>query len=138
MVQSREHLEKLGVIEKINYSDWAAPILTVPKSDGSVRICLDHKVTINPVLQVDQYPVPKAEDLFVTLAGGQKFSKLDLSHAYQQVLLEEEFVNFVTVNTHKGLYQFNGLPFELASAPATFQQTMEKILVLLSILTIFL
>ena len=99
-----ERLENLGVIEKINYSDWAAPIVPVPKADGSIRICGDYKVTINPALQVNQYPVPSAEDLFATLASGQKFSKLDLSQAYQQVLLEPESRKFVTINTHKGLY----------------------------------
>ena len=93
-----------------------------------MRICGDYKVTVNPVLQVDQYPVPKAEDLFATLAGGQKFTKLDLSHAYQQVLLSKDSRQYVTINTHKGLYQYNRLPFGIASAPAIFQQTMEKLL----------
>ena len=64
-----ERLENLGVIEKINYSDWAAPIVPVPKADKSIRICGDYKVTINSVLQVDQYPVPSAKGLFAT--GGQ-------------------------------------------------------------------
>ena len=64
--------------------------MTVPKPDGSVRICGDYKVTINPDLEVDHYPLPTLEDLFATLAGGLKFSKLDLSHAYQQVLLDEK------------------------------------------------
>ena len=123
-----ERLESLGVIEKVSYSDWAAPIVPVPKADGSVRICGDYKVTINPVLQVDQFPVPKPEDLFASLTGGKKFSKLDLSHAYQQVLLEPESRKYVTVNTHHGLYQYNRLPFGVASAPAVFQQTMDKIL----------
>ena len=85
-----ERLENLGVIEKTPFSHWAAPIVAVPKPDGSVRICGDYKVTVNPVMEVDQYPVPKAEDLLATLAGGQKFTKLDLSHAYQQVVLSEE------------------------------------------------
>jgi len=58
------------VIEKTNYSNWAAPIVAVPKPNGTVCICGDYKVTVNPVLQVDQYPVPKAEDLFASLAGG--------------------------------------------------------------------
>ena len=31
-----ERLESLGVIEKVNYSDSAAPIVPVPKADGSV------------------------------------------------------------------------------------------------------
>ena len=70
-----ERLENLGVIEKIKYSDWAAPIVPVPKSDGTIRICGDYKVTVNPVLQVDQHPVPRVEDLFATLVGGKTFSK---------------------------------------------------------------
>ena len=123
-----ERLEQLGVIEKVNHSDWAAPIVPVPKADHSVQLCGDYKVTINPMLQVDQFPLPKPEDLFATLAGGEKFTKLDLSHAYQQVLLEPESRKYVTINTHKGLYQYNRLPFGVASAPAVFQQTMEKIL----------
>ena len=123
-----ERLENLGVIEKVNYSEWAAPVVPVPKDDGAVRLCGDFKVTINPTLEVDQYPVPRVEDLFATLAGGQKFSKLDLSHAYQQVLLEPESRKLVTINMHKGLYRYHRLPFGVPSAPAVFQQTMEKIL----------
>ena len=119
---------KLGVIEKVNYSDWAAPIVPVPKPDGSIRICGDYKVTINPSLLVDQFSVPKTEDLFSTLAGGKKFSKLDLSQAYQQVLLEPDSRKYVTINTHKGLYRYNRLPYGVASAPAVFQQIMEKLL----------
>ena len=133
-----ERLENLGVIEKCKFSHWAAPIVTVPKPDGNVRICGDYKITINPVLEVDQYPIPKAEDLFATLAGGQKFTKLDLSHAYQQVLLSEDSRQYVTINTHKGLYQYNRLPFGIASAPAIFQQTMEKLLHGISGVTVYI
>ena len=110
-----ERQENLGVIEKVSFSHC------------HVRICGHYKVTINPVLEVDQYPVPKAEDLFTTLAGGQKFTKLDLSHAYQQVLLSEDSRKYVTISTHKGLYRYNRLPFGITSAPAIFQQTMEKL-----------
>ena len=111
-------------------SDWAAPIVPVPKSDGGIRICGDYKVTINPALEVDQFPMPTPEDLFATLAGGQAFTKLDLSQAYQQVMLEPNSCKYVTINTHRGLYQYKRLPFgvAIASAPAMFQEIMEKIL----------
>ena len=52
-----DHLEKLGVIEKIPFSEWAAPIVVVPKKDGRIHICGDYKVTINSSLDVDQYPL---------------------------------------------------------------------------------
>ena len=121
-------LEQLGVVTKVNYSEWAAPIVAVPKTDGGVRICGDYKVTINPVLEMDRYPLPTPEDLFATVSGAKYFSKLDLSHAYQQVELEQKSRKLVTVSTHRGLYQYNRLPFEVASAPAIFQQLMEQTL----------
>ena len=95
-----KRLQQLGVIEKVNHCDWAAPIVPVPKQDQSVRICGDFKVTVNPVLQVDQFLLSKPEDLFTTLAGGTKFTKLDLSHAYLQVLLDPQSRQYVTVNEY--------------------------------------
>ena len=68
-------LEKQGIIERVSHSDWAAPIVPVPKKDGRFRICSDYKVTVNQVLTVEQYPLPKPEDLFATFAGGKYFSK---------------------------------------------------------------
>ena len=75
-------LEQIGVVEKISSSEWAAPIVAVPKKDGKVRLCGDYKVTINPALDVDQYPLPVPEALFATLSGGKNFTTLDLSQAY--------------------------------------------------------
>ena len=121
-------LQKLGVLEKVQYSDWATPVVPVPKPDGSVRLCGDFKVTLNPMLQVDQHPLPKPEDLLTILVGGKKFSKIDLSQAYQQMILEQDHRKYTTINTHLGLFQYTRLPFGIASAPAIFQQQMEKIL----------
>ena len=59
-------LETLGVIEKVSHSDWATLIVPVPKADG---ICGNYKATVNPQLVVDQYPLPKPEDLFTVLGG---------------------------------------------------------------------
>ena len=52
------------------FSKWAAPIVPVVKSDRKIRICGDYKMTINQLSQVDKYPLPKADDLFVSLSGG--------------------------------------------------------------------
>ena len=98
------------------------------KSDGSVQVCGDYKCTINQASKLYNYPIPKTEDLLTTLGGSQKFTKLDMSQAYQQLLLEDEFKQYTTINTHKGLYQYNRLPFGASSAPGIFQRTMENLL----------
>ena len=126
--QELKCLEKMGAIERVKYGDWATPVVPIPKPDGTVRLCGDFKITVNPALYIDQHPIPKAEDLFATLAGGKKFSKLDLSQAYQQMLLHPDDRKYTTINTHLGLFQYTRLPFGIASAPAVFQQAMEKIL----------
>ena len=54
--------------------------------------------------------------------------KLDLKHAYQELPLSGESKQFLTINTSKGLYQYQRLPFGVASAPPIFQSTMDTIL----------
>ena len=123
-----ERLEAAGILEKVDFSQWATPIVPVPKKDGSFRLCGDYKVTINPALEVDQHPLPKPEEIFASSAGGQSFTKLDLLQAYQQLLLDEASKNLVTINTHLGLYRYTRLPFGVAAAPAIFQRTMDAVL----------
>ncbi|CAF5206197.1 unnamed protein product, partial [Rotaria magnacalcarata] len=100
----------------------------VPKPNGKVRICADFSTGVNQALDIDQYPLPKPNDLFVVLNGGTKFSKIDFSEAYLQVELDEESKELVIINTHKGLFKFNRLPFGIASAPSIFQKIMDQML----------
>ena len=108
----------------MEYSDWAAPIVAVPKKDDTMRVCSNYKVTINPVLQIDQYLVSSPS----TLAGEKKFTKLDLTSAYQQMILDEDSAKLVTLNIQQGLYRCTYLLFSVASAPAVFQCKMDRIL----------
>ena len=121
-------LEENGVIVKVEQSDLASPIVVVPRSDGSVRICGDYKVTINQVVDDEQYPLPTAQDLYSTLAGSKVFTKLDLTHAYAQMSVDEASRKYLSINTHKGLYAYTKLPYGVKSAPKIFQATMDKIL----------
>ena len=126
-----EELDRLldeGVISPVQHSEWATPIVPVVKKNGTIRICGDYKVTLNRVAVVESYPLPRIDDLVGSLAGGQLFSKLDLAHAYQQIQLEESARILTTINTHRGLFQYNRLPFGVSSAPAIFQRIMESIL----------
>lgn len=42
--------------------------------------------------------------------------------------LSDESKQYVVINTHKGLFQYNRLPFGVSSAPAIFQRFMEALL----------
>ena len=101
-----DRLTKNGIIEPVELSDWAAPIVPVVKQDGSIRLCGDYKVTVNRAAKVDKYPLPRIDDLFASLEGGRSFTKLDLAHAYQQVPLDVDSKKLTTINTPKGLYQY--------------------------------
>ena len=70
--------------------------------------------------------MPKTENFLATLNGGKSFSKLDLSHAYAQLLLHEESKEVLTVNTHIGIFQPNRLQYGVHSAAGIFQTEMEK------------
>ena len=89
---------------------------------------LFHKQTINQAAKLDNYPIPKIEDLYATMGGGMEFTKLYLSQAYQQLELDEESKKYTTINTHKGLFRYNRLPYGIASAPGIFQRTIESLL----------
>ena len=81
-------LVEQGVIEPVESSEWATPIVPVLKPDGTIRVCGDYRLTINRAAKPDTYPLPRVEDLFATLAGGKSFSKLDLAHAYSQIFTD--------------------------------------------------
>ena len=113
-------MEDAGIIEPVEVSNWATPIVGVPKTDGSVRVWGDYKGTVNPAIQTEQFPIPTLEDIWGKVAAWKKFTKNDLKSAYQQALQQ-----LCTINTHKGLFRFTRLPFGISSSSylATFHRT---------------
>nr|CAI5855960.1 unnamed protein product [Callosobruchus analis] len=123
-----DNLVSQGVLEKVDMSEWATPIVPVVKSNGKVRLCGDFKVTLNPEILVDDHPLPTIDEIFAKMAGGVKFSKIDLSKAYLHLEVKQEHRHLLTLNTYKGLYRSTRLMFGIASAPAIWQRIMEQIL----------
>ena len=123
-----KRLEDLGVLVPVNYSRWAAPVVVVKKSNGSIRLCADFSTGLNAALESNCYPLPVPEDIFTMLNGGSCFAKLDLSEAYLQMEVDAASKELLTINTHRGLFQFTRLPFGVKTAPAIFQQLMDILL----------
>jgi hypothetical protein len=62
----RELLEK-GFIRPSS-SPWGAPVIFVPKKDGTQRLCVDYRA-LNEVTIKNKYPLPRIDDLFDQLRG---------------------------------------------------------------------
>lgn len=133
-----DRLQKDGVIRPVEFSEWAAPIVPVLKSNGEIRICGDYKLTVNVAVKTDRYPIPNIEDLYAKLAGGKYYTKLDLSHAYQQLCLDEDSQKLTTINTSKGLFVYTRLPFGISSAPGIFQRIIEQVVGCLPMTAVYL
>ena len=123
-----DRLQDEGIISPVTYSAWAAPTLPVLKSNDTVRLCGDYKLTVNLASRLDSYPIPRVQDLFSNLSNCSLFTKLDMSQAYAQLCLDEESKKYTVINTQRGLFRYERLAFGIASAPGIFQRAMENLL----------
>ena len=94
-------MQEEGILEPVERSKWATPLVIVPKSNGKIRVCGNFKVTINQCVEMKSYPLPTTEDIFARLAGGCVFTKLDLSQTYLQLPVDEDSKDLLVINTPK-------------------------------------
>ena len=85
-----ERMVATSIIKSVYFLEWVSPIVPVLKRNGQVRICGNFKQTVNPVLQIDKYPILNIDNLYSKVSGGHYFTRLDLIDAYLQVPLDEE------------------------------------------------
>lgn len=110
----QEELDKMstaGVIVPSN-SPWAAPIVLVTKSDGSIRFCVDYRL-LNNITRKDAYPLPRIDECFDALSGAVWFCTMDLASGYWQVEMAEDDRAKTAFTTQQGLYEFKVMPFGL-------------------------
>ncbi|XP_060804322.1 uncharacterized protein K02A2.6 [Amyelois transitella] len=121
-------LEREGVITKVESSKWGTPLVPVVKDNGKLRLCANYKITVNKYIKDVNHPLPRIDDIFSALQGGEKFTKLDLRNAFNQLLLDNSTGELLAWSTSKGIFKLNRLPYGTKPASSIFQAKMEKIL----------
>ena len=92
VTEELDRLEKAGILKSIPFLEWTSPI-----------VCGDFKRSVNPNIETQIYPTPINDEIFSKTKGGQRFSKIDLRHAYLQLELDKNPRKLMVINTHKGL-----------------------------------
>jgi hypothetical protein len=128
LAKLKEHLKELleeGFIRPSSFP-WGAPMIFVPKKDGTQRLCVDYRA-LNEVTIKNKYLLPRIDDLFDQLCGACVFSKIDLRLGYHQLkILECDIPKTVFISRY-GLYEYTVMSFGLTNAPAYFMYLMNKI-----------
>jgi Reverse transcriptase (RNA-dependent DNA polymerase) len=121
-----ESMLRSGVIEPAT-SEWASPVVLVPKHDGSLRFCIDYR-KLNAITVRDTYPLPRMDECIDSLGDAVVFSTLDCNSGYWQIPLDEADRDKTTFSSHAGTFRFLRIPFGFRNAPATFQRAFDIIL----------
>jgi len=116
---------KEGIIRP-SCSDYASPIVIVPKKDGSFRVCVDYRRLNNKIIK-DCYPLPLIEDQLDKLQETRIFSTLDLNNGFFHVAMDEESIKYTYFITPEAQYEFMKTPFGLCIAPPVFQHFINHV-----------
>lgn len=118
---------KDGVIRP-SVSPYASPVFLVKKPSGQgFRPVVDYRL-LNQKVVLESVPLPDLHNCFTWFAGAQYFTVLDLNQAYHQVPLAEESKALTAFTTDWNLYEYNRVPFGLATGAAVLSRLLDSVL----------
>ena len=122
-----DRLESLGVLEKVQQSEWGSPTFIIPKKDMRVRFISDFR-KLNQKIKRKPYPLPRISDTLQQLEGFQYATSLDLNMGYYHIVLSEESADMCTIVTEYGKYKYKRLPMGVSCSPDIFQAKIYELL----------
>jgi hypothetical protein len=108
-------------------TEWCAPMVVIPKANGSVRICGDF-VELNKGILRERYELPTVDSTLSKLGGATVFTKLDANSGFYQIKLKEESAKLTTFITPFGRYYYLRLPMGISSAPEHYMRRMAQLI----------
>ncbi|KAL0400701.1 UNVERIFIED_CONTAM: hypothetical protein Slati_4100000 [Sesamum latifolium] len=103
-----EEVNKLleaGYVSEVQYTQWLANVVVVPKASGKWRMCTDF-TDLNKACPKDPYPLPRIDLLVDSTAGSELFSMMDAYQGYYQIFMaEEDRIKTSFIIEHGAIYQ---------------------------------
>ena len=113
-------------IREVEYPEWLANVVVVPKKEGRWRVCVDY-TNLNNACPKDSFPLPRINQIVDSIVGHGMLSFLDAFSGYHQIPMapaDKEKTAFITPH---GLYCYKVMSFGLKNTSATYQRLMTKI-----------
>lgn len=118
----------LGVIVRQKEpTQWVNSMVTVVKSNGDVRICIDPK-DLNKAISREHYPMKTVEEVVANIPNAKVFSKVDAASGFWHLKLDEDSSKLICFNIPYGRYRFLRAPFGIKSIPEIFQRVMTELM----------
>lgn len=122
-------MQAQDVIEP-THSEWSSPVVLAPKSDGSLRFCIECR-RLNALTVKDSYPLPRTHECLDSLGNALNFSTLDCNWWYCQIPVATKGRPKTAFTSHAGYFHFKRMLFGFCNALTTFQRTLDILLAVL-------
>ena len=119
----KEEVEKqynAEFLRVVNYLEWLANVVPVPKKDGKVQMCVYFR-DLNKASPKDDFPLPHIDVLVNNTARNALLSFMDGFSRYNQIKMALEDMEKTSFITSWGTYCYKVMPFGLKNASATYQ-----------------
>jgi len=129
MEASKSEVKKLiysGFVREEQYPDWVANIVSVPKKNGKIQICIDYR-DLNAACTKDEFPLPITDVMIDNTCDFEKMSFIDGFLGYNQIKMYPEDKKHTSFKTPLGVFCYTVMPFGLKNAGVTYQRVMNTI-----------
>ena len=120
----KEEIQKqlsVGFISVVQYPEWLANVIPIPKKDGKVRVCVAFR-NLNKAIPKDDFPLPHIDMMVDSTAEHAMLSFMDGFSGYNQIMMASEDREKTSFITEWGTYCYRVMPFVLKNAGATYQR----------------
>ena len=114
-------------MKAVNYPEWLANVVPVPRKDEKVKMCVEFK-DLNKASPKDDFPLPHINILVDNTARHASLSFMDSFLGYNQIKMDPEDMEKTSFITPWGTHCYKVMPFGLKNASATYQQAATTLL----------